>query len=208
MKKKEKYIAIVVLVALVAIGLGAYYSPNIKISNKNYGQYIVYTNAPTIIPEANISGSGAKRTKSVFEQPEADFNSKFAAELLETAQKNSARAGGLANYENNASVSKRNSDLTKNKTSTSNALSANILSSSGAKSKSEIATAGSGAINSSNMSGSSPMALPYSPGTNDVLMADPSTDPIESNRIPVGEGAYFLSLIGIMYGFTLLKRKR
>ena len=56
---------------------------------------------------------------------------------------------------------------------------------------------------------SQPMAAPFAPNTgNTVLMVDPSTDPLESNRIPVGEGAWFLGLLALLYGgMTAIRRK-
>jgi cytoskeletal protein RodZ len=45
-----------------------------------------------------------------------------------------------------------------------------------------------------------PSKVPFSANTpNDVILVDPKTDPIEGNKIPVGDGGFVLFILGVIY---------
>ncbi len=42
--------------------------------------------------------------------------------------------------------------------------------------------------------------VPFSANTpNDVILVDPKTDPVEENRIPIGQGEYVFLILGLLY---------
>lgn len=207
MNNNRHKIIIVLLMTLVLMFCGDLLFNNLNTSKfTTWWTYSeTYQNENIIIPirtQGNAAKYKAGKSKHFTENIPETFPNIFDSKDNESSFSGIRNIGRVTVQQGTISAGKKESG---NYTSSSVLITGTLAQSPNVKSKSVSDKIGGFAT----IGSSQPMAAPFAPNTgNTVLMVDPSTDPLESNRIPVGEGAWFLGLLALLYGgMTAIRRK-
>ena len=218
MNIRKKLAEILLLTLTVVMGGGfVYYTmlSDIQMDSKSVSNiYIQKPVSPTVQLD-NINSTNSRRTSSNTQQKNVIKMPRAAATPLHrdvqpgtTATTPGNNQPGNTSYAYNLK-SKRNNDTYQGSGYGSTGILA--YSRRGSQTDGEVSPQSTGAVALTEPGATSPFAVPRNPyatpPTNGegIIMVDPMTDPLVTNRIPVGEGGWILLLLAL--GYVVWKKK-
>ena len=220
MNIRKKLAEIILLTLTVVMGGGfVYYTmlSDIQMDSKSVSNiYIQKPVSPTVQLD-NINSKNSRRISSNTRQKNAiTMSHASATPLYRDVQTGATATTQVNNQPGNISYaysikSKRNSDMYQGSGYGSTGILA--YGRRGSRTDGEVSTQGTGGITLTEPGATSPFAVPrnpFAPPSNGegLILVDPMTDPLVTNRIPVGEGAGLLFLLITGYAAMIRFRKQ